>query len=128
MCSEGNDDPQDLEPVHNLNQGLSRTSIIQQASQNAAYSPLIKAYVHFKVIQGELELTIVIRIDREECISCATCEDICPEVFGMSDDDWASVAKEYRKGDRSTGEIPDELEGCAQEAADACPVAIIHLD
>ena len=30
-------------------------------------------------------------VDPETCIGCAACEDICPDVFKMTDDDLAVV-------------------------------------
>ncbi|MBS3795994.1 MAG: ferredoxin [Candidatus Thorarchaeota archaeon] len=69
-----------------------------------------------------------VTIDQDECIMCGTCEDICPEAFVLGDDDIAEVVAEYRKDEGATGEIPEELEECAWDAADACPVQIIHLE
>jgi ferredoxin len=73
---------------------------------------------------------ISIRIDRDECILCASCWEICPEVFEESSDDGLSQIVEGHRlhGDPALGKVPDELEGCVQDAADACPVEIIHLE
>jgi ferredoxin len=39
------------------------------------------------------------------------------------------VRKEFRTGATlGEGEVPQDLTGCVQEAADLCPVQIIHLD
>ena len=72
-------------------------------------------------------LPIKVIIDQEECIMCGNCEDLCPEVFVLGEDDIAQVVEEYQTEDGAHGAIPEEHEECAQSGADACPVAIIHL-
>jgi ferredoxin len=73
---------------------------------------------------------IRIRIERDECIFCASCWEDCPEVFEEGPDDgFSQVVEQYRlDGDPSQGEVPEELESCVQGAADMCPVEIIHLE
>ena len=64
-------------------------------------------------------------LEREECISCEACPENCPDTFEMADDGWAHVKGSTRV------ETNDELEtddmGCSKEAADACPVDVIHI-
>ena len=69
-------------------------------------------------------------IDRDECISCATCWEVCPQVFEEGPDDGLSqVVKKYRiDNDPGRGEIPEELQSCARDAAEACPVEIIDVE
>jgi ferredoxin len=73
---------------------------------------------------------IRIRIDRDECIACGACWDVCPEVFEEDPDDGLTqVVEKYRiDGDPARGEVPEELEECVQSAADDCPVEIIHVE
>ncbi|MBC7250242.1 MAG: ferredoxin [Anaerolineae bacterium] len=73
---------------------------------------------------------LIVRIEREECISCATCWSNCPEFFEENPDDGLSqVVEKYRIGDNpGEGEAPEALEDCVREAADDCPVEIIHLE
>jgi ferredoxin len=69
-----------------------------------------------------------ITIVRDECVSCGSCADICPEVFELNPADTLSQVREkYRSGEPGEGEVPEELEDCVKEAADACPVLVIHL-
>ncbi len=69
-------------------------------------------------------------IDREDCISCGTCYETCGEVFEENpDDSWSQIVKKYRPGTEvGVGEVPEELEACAKEAEDACPVEVIHTE
>ena len=43
----------------------------------------------------------------------------CPEVFRIADDGFAEAYVD---------EIPEEVEDSAQEAADGCPVEVIHIE
>ena len=72
---------------------------------------------------------IGVAIDRDQCISCETCWTTCPEVFEQSSaDNWSQIVKKYQVGgDPATGQVPDSLRDKVQEAADACPVTIIHV-
>ncbi len=58
----------------------------------------------------------VVYIDEDECIACGLCQDICPEVFKLDDDQM--VAKVLKPQGS-----PEEL---IQEAIDSCPVTCIH--
>jgi ferredoxin len=73
--------------------------------------------------------TFRVTIDRDECISCATCWATCPEFFEENPDDgFSQVVAQYRVGgDPGEGEAPGELEDCVTDAADGCPVEIIHI-
>jgi ferredoxin len=73
---------------------------------------------------------IKVQIDRDECIVCGSCWIDCPQVFEEGPDDALSqIVEQYRvEGDPSRGEVPEELESCVQEAADNCPVEIIHVE
>lgn len=54
-------------------------------------------------------------VDREECISCGVCVDMCPEVFMLDDDDKSEC---YNPDGAPEEEI--------QKAMDDCPVQCIH--
>ena len=55
-------------------------------------------------------------VDKEACIACGVCEDLCPEIFKL-DDETVKVIKEN----------PDNLD-CAKEAAESCPTEAIHVE
>lgn len=52
------------------------------------------------------------------CISCGLCVSTCPDVFLITDGGTAGVYSQ---------EVPPELEGAVQQAADACPVSAIEV-
>ena len=58
-----------------------------------------------------------VTIDRGGCISCGLCEATCPAVFRIAGDGLAEVYHQPEGG----GEQAD-----AQEAAEGCPVSVIH--
>ncbi|MCE5197440.1 MAG: ferredoxin [Armatimonadota bacterium] len=55
----------------------------------------------------------------DDCISCGTCVDICPEVFDICDGE-----KAFTKVDK----IDPHWEAEAKEACEACPVDAIILE
>ncbi len=57
-------------------------------------------------------------IDRNGCIGCGLCVDLCPEVFAMDSDGLAKVI----------GEVTDANKGQAKEAAHDCPSDVITIE
>ncbi len=64
---------------------------------------------------------------KSECIGCNSCVEIAPQLFEM---DEAGIANLLHKtavhGPFEVGELFDEDAPDAHEAAEACPVQIIH--
>lgn len=58
-------------------------------------------------------------LDRDGCISCGLCIDVCPEVFRMGEDGIAEVFQE---------EVPTNVEEKAIEAQESCPVSVITVE
>ncbi|NLW73889.1 MAG: ferredoxin [Clostridiales bacterium] len=58
-------------------------------------------------------------IEREGCIACGLCTELCPEVFRMADDGLAEVY---------TDPVPAEAEDTAREAEESCPVSVIKVE
>lgn len=71
-----------------------------------------------------------VRINREECTSCTSCWETCPEVFEEDPADGkSSIHADFSTaGKPGEGNVPAELLVCVQDAADACPVEIITVD
>ncbi len=57
-----------------------------------------------------------VTIDREGCIGCGLCADICPEVFRIADDGLSEVVGN-----------PSDNAAKTQAAAEGCPVSVIHI-
>ena len=72
----------------------------------------------------------------EDCITCDACQDICPEVFEVTDDSSMILAAVRTDGnfDRNVGGAPlvgdlgTELGDIIIEAAEACPVEVIKFE
>jgi ferredoxin len=64
-------------------------------------------------------------LEREDCSSCEGCVESCPASFEMADDEFAHLKGSSRVG--SNDELSTDDLGCCQEAAEACPVTIIHI-
>jgi ferredoxin len=58
-------------------------------------------------------------VDKDICIGCGLCADICPDVFSMDDDGKAIAAD---------SEIPEDLIDSAKDAKGQCPVEAIKVE
>ncbi|HAN09746.1 MAG TPA: ferredoxin [Clostridiales bacterium] len=56
------------------------------------------------------------KVDKDLCISCGLCPDVCPEIFRFDDDEKA-IAEDI--------EIPEDVVDRAKEAEDGCPTSAI---
>ena len=57
-------------------------------------------------------------VDKNLCIGCGLCTEICPQVFEMGNDDKARV---------KTDPVPPEAEEGCRQAAEQCPVSAIQI-
>ena len=58
-----------------------------------------------------------IKIDRELCIGCGSCQAVCHKFFKIKEDGKSSALIEET----------EKLE-CAESAAESCPVQCIHIE
>lgn len=58
-------------------------------------------------------------VDKETCIGCGLCPNICPAVFDMDDDGKAVASKE---------ELNDSVVDTAKDAENSCPVDAIIVE
>ncbi len=52
----------------------------------------------------------------EGCISCGNCAAVCPDIFELKE-----------KSEVKKPEIDDSELACAKDAAEQCPVSVIHI-
>ncbi len=65
---------------------------------------------------------------KEQCISCGACAAITPDFWEMDETGLAELKGSVVKGDHSELDIEtEEVRAMNQEAADVCPVNIIHV-
>ena len=66
--------------------------------------------------------------NRPDCIGCAACEAVTPDFWEMNEDGKADI-KQGRKLDNEWQELDIEEKDFEsnKEAADSCPVNVIHL-
>lgn len=57
------------------------------------------------------------RVNKDVCIGCSACVDVCPAIFSM-DEDGKAIA--------IVGDIDENLYYSTEEARDACPVSAIE--
>lgn len=58
-------------------------------------------------------------VDRQACIGCELCANICPAVFEMDEDQISTVIADP---------VPLEVEESAREADDSCPTNAINIE
>lgn len=54
----------------------------------------------------------MVKIDKNKCIGCGLCAELCPEIFEIGEDGKAGVKKQKK--------LP-----CVKDAIEACPVGAI---
>lgn len=57
------------------------------------------------------------KINKEKCIGCGLCSNLCPEVFEMGEDGKAKVKEEADM---------EKNKECVEEAIEGCPVGAIE--
>ncbi len=57
-------------------------------------------------------------IEKEECLGCGTCAELCPDVFGLDEDEEKAFVKRADAVD----------EDCVEEAISSCPAECISIE
>lgn len=66
-----------------------------------------------------------IKLEREKCIGCGSCQVLCPKYFELLDDGKSHI-KDAEKKDIEELEVV-KIE-CAQAAVEACPAQCIYIE
>lgn len=64
-------------------------------------------------------------VERDNCTSCGSCENICPELFKLDETGISHIIGSERV--ENNDELETEDEQCSVDAAESCPVMIIHV-
>lgn len=59
-----------------------------------------------------------VKINQEDCIGCGVCMQVCPQIFGLDEDEGkATILLE---------EAPESERDTVKEAIDSCPIGCIN--
>jgi len=66
--------------------------------------------------------------DRPNCIGCSACTAVAPDFWEMNDDGFSDIKEAKKREDgREERDITDEELDVNMEAAESCPVNVIHI-
>lgn len=66
-----------------------------------------------------------IKLEREKCIGCGSCQALCAKCFELQDDGKSHIVGTDKQ---EMEELEVENADCAVSAAEACPVQCIHIE
>ena len=66
-----------------------------------------------------------IKLEREKCIGCGSCQALCPKYFEIIDDGKSHIKDSVKQ---EVEELEVEKIECAQAAEEACPAQCIHVE
>jgi len=75
---------------------------------------------------------MMVELDRVNCIGCGACNTVCPEYWEMGEDGKINLKGMSGKTGRlgwQARDVGDDKKaiGCNRQAADICPVGVIHI-
>ncbi|MDD5417729.1 MAG: ferredoxin [Candidatus Nanoarchaeia archaeon] len=65
--------------------------------------------------------------EREKCIGCGACASVCDKFWEMDSDGKSKLKGSKKKGENFELIIDEKDLSCNKEAAEKCPVNIIHI-
>jgi ferredoxin len=65
--------------------------------------------------------------DRPNCIGCGACAAVAPDYWEMADDGKSSIKDGKKTGEKEEREIDERDLPPNKEAAESCPVNVIHI-
>ena len=65
--------------------------------------------------------------EREKCIGCGSCAALCSKYWQMAEDGKSKLIGSKQNPETKNYELEVQKIECNKEAADACPVEIIHI-
>jgi ferredoxin len=65
--------------------------------------------------------------EREKCIGCGSCAALCPKYWEMAEDGKSRLLNSTKNVEGNFELEVVDIE-CNQEAADSCPVKVIHVE
>lgn len=65
--------------------------------------------------------------ERAKCIGCGSCVAVCPARWEMAEDGKSKLLNSEKNPETGNDELEVDDVACNQEATDACPVKIIHI-
>ncbi|MFH0791918.1 MAG: ferredoxin [bacterium] len=65
--------------------------------------------------------------EKNKCIGCGACVALCPKMFEMDESGMAHLLNSTVNADTKNYELETDALACAKEAADSCPIEIIHV-
>jgi len=68
---------------------------------------------------------VKIKLEREKCIGCGSCQAICEKYFELIDDGKSHIKNSIKQ---EIEELEVEKAECAESAAEACPVQCIYIE
>jgi ferredoxin len=66
-----------------------------------------------------------IKLEREKCIGCGSCQALCSKYFEIIDDGKSHIVGAEKK---EVEELEVDKIECAESASEACPVQCIHIE
>jgi len=66
--------------------------------------------------------------ERDKCIGCGACVAVCPKFWQIENDNKSKLINSVINKKTDNYELETDKCECNQEAADNCPVSIIHIE